>query len=425
MKWQVFIHDIVIGLIITLFMFRLYMPKLRKKYFYFIVVLLILIAILITSLFQNEIVRYFIAVISVNLITLCLFRVSIHECIIKNNVFILFILLCNIASKSLTAAVTGASLPNLVGLHLSVSLASLVDWVLLILCFKLVIYFFSKEKKSILQVKELVFLSLLTFGELMLYVYMLGLATNKQSGIIMILILLCFIILNLYMIRLIQEAASIGILERQLNLAAQQSQIQLKYCQEMSMEQELSHKIVHDVKKHLQILEDLYKFQDNKEGRKYARLLEEELDKLSFSFPCSNPILSVIINGKLAEAHMHHISFEPYVEDVPLDFISELDITAIFSNLLDNAFEACMTLPKEKRFVILSLAKMQEFIVLNVQNPFTTILEKQEGVFSSTKVGHMGIGLSNIRHGVACYDGVCTTRTENQIFIVEITIPIS
>lgn len=60
-----------------------------------------------------------------------------------------------------------------------------------------------------------------------------------------------------------------------------------------------------------------------------------------FDFKCSNEILSIVMSQKIISAETENIKVHTEIEDLLLDFIVDIDITAIFANLWDNAIEAC------------------------------------------------------------------------------------
>ena len=153
-------------------------------------------------------------------------------------------------------------------------------------------------------------------------------------------------------------------------------------------------------------------------------MLNIELNKLMPRFECENPILTVVVNNKLETADTMKVDFKVNAEYTEVNFISNLDITAIFSNLLDNAFEACADLPEEKRHVVLSIARRNYFVFIYVENTFAKVNQDVKKRYRSTKKGHQGIGMSNIKSACEKYHGNFNAHTENDMFITEILIPI-
>ena len=212
--------------------------------------------------------------------------------------------------------------------------------------------------------------------------------------------------------------------EKELDLVTQQSQLQLNAYRALNEKYNASRHVIHDVKKHLASLDGLINANMADEAEHYKELLTTELNKLMPRFECDNAILTVVINNKMDAADKQKIVFTVDAEYTEMDFISNLDITAIFSNLLDNAFEACSELPEDKRSVSLSIKRHNHFVFILMENSFKSVMTDGEAHFRSTKMGHQGIGMSNIKSACEKYSGSFNAHTENELFITEILIPI-
>ena len=156
--------------------------------------------------------------------------------------------------------------------------------------------------------------------------------------------------------------------EKELELVTQQSMLQLNAYKELNEKYNASRRIIHDVRKHISSLEGLINSNKADEAERYKDLLNAELNKLMPRFECDSSILTVVINNKLDAAEKMNVDFRVDAEFTRIDFISNLDITAIFSNLLDNAFEACEELPEDKRRVWLSITRRNYFVFIYLEN---------------------------------------------------------
>ena len=102
---------------------------------------------------------------------------------------------------------------------------------------------------------------------------------------------------------------------------------------------------------------------------------------------------------------------------VSLDFLSEMDTTTIFANLLDNALEAA---GGTKDFKLqIEGEQIQDFCVIKLSN--TTGGTYVPGL--SEKAGHEGIGLENVQNAVEKYHGTLQTGQKGQIFSVTLMFP--
>ena len=263
----------------------------------------------------------------------------------------------------------------------------------------------------------------MTILEILFIVYATNNVLSDISGVYLVLLSCGFLFINVYVIHLIEQVAHVAKLQQDLSLSNQQMSLQLKYYRELKAKQEIFRKAVHDFKKHLQTVKGLYSGGCIEEAVNYSVLLQDKLDKLQWGFTHNNKILETIIGSKIEQANLVGIKVTIDLEDVNLDFIEDLDITAIFANLLDNSFEACLELRAELRFINLSMYKHKDFIMINVSNNYVRI-ESNGKLFKTTKKDHSGIGLSNIASAVNKYDGNFLAAIENEKFVVKIIIPI-
>lgn len=282
------------------------------------------------------------------------------------------------------------------------------------------------SEKSIYNVRsqELIMFLILIIGEIVLLTALNDFFKRSESRIEIIVVLVIFFAFDLYLTYLLRRIAKIYRTEKELDLVTQQSQLQLNAYKALNEKYNASRRVIHDVKKHLASLDGLINANQAREAEHYKELLTTELNKLMPRFECDNAILTVVINNKLETADKHKIDFKVDAEYTEIDFISNLDITAIFSNLLDNAFEACSELPEEMRNVSLSIKRHNHFVFILMENSFKNVVTDGREQFRSTKLGHQGIGMSNIKSACEKYSGSFNAHTENDQFITEILIPI-
>lgn len=303
--------------------------------------------------------------------------------------------------------------------------ASIIIWcILMFLTFRVYQFFVPSNNVPRVRMMEMLFFLILTSGELFFLHYINAFLLQSSAHYEIAIILVLFLGADLYFAYLIHGIAKAYELENELKLAKQQSQIQLNGYRDLIKKYDSSRKIVHDARKHINALEGLVKGDYIDSAENYIGMLNLELDKLSPRFLCDSPILTVIINDKLEEAENSDIRFDLDILYSDLRFMTELDITAIFANLLDNAFEACATLDEQKRSVKLIITRYNDFLIINLSNAYEEVNQTEDQDFISTKEGHRGIGLTNIRNAVEKYEGIIEFITNNERFISKITVPI-
>lgn len=204
-------------------------------------------------------------------------------------------------------------------------------------------------------------------------------------------------------------------------LMKQQSQMQLKAYEGLSEQYHESLKIVHDMRKHIRSLDSLIENSSDKSVLEYQKMMYQQLDQISPSFTDDNTLLAVIINNALLNARKNNIVINLNIEKVNLDFISPIDMTTIFCNLIDNAIEACSEL-SENRKIQVSIVKQMNYITVHIRNQYQTINFVNDE-FHTTKKGHLGIGIDNVRQVLEKYNGKIKIKTDNNLFAVTVLIP--
>lgn len=278
----------------------------------------------------------------------------------------------------------------------------------------------EKKINGIVRIYEIISYILLAIFEASSAAYIAHRIQQFSSGTFLIIFLLGCLVLDVYIVFVFYKLAEGRRIEKEFYLIQQQSKIQLDVYRELSDKYKNSMKIVHDAKKHINAIEDLI---ESEKAKEYKESLFLELNKLCPEFRNSNQMLMVIVNHALFKAEKSKINLKLHIEELNLSFITDMDLTTIFANLLDNAIEACQILTEEKRHIDLYAERQMGFIIIQISNPYEFISMITDKKYRSTKSGHAGVGLSNVRQTVEKYKGLFNIETINEIFTVEITIP--
>lgn len=418
------ISNLVITAIIFAFLNKMYQRKYSENKKYVFAYIISVITFILISCVGIPIINAIYSLLFINLIAFMLYKIDSKMCVLYNLCYALMAIFSEIISASLLSALSGNTISETIGNYASMCVSSIVGWIAQLLSYKILITLFKKEERTDVKVKELIFFTFITTLEISITGYFLSIIEGTSSGTVLTVFLACFFIVDVYITYLIRTAARSNALKHELELSQQQICMQLKHYKDMLIKQEKSQSTIHDAKKHILAVENLYLNNNSVKAKEYTTQLFIELDRLTFDFKCSNQILGVIISSKIQEAEDMQIIMIPVIDDVLIDFISDFDITTIFANLLDNSFEECSNLPTELRTVSFSLKKKNQFIVIDIRNPVKSIPKPVNNVFKTNKKGHSGIGLSNVISAVEKYNGNFIAEVEKGNFIVSITIPI-
>lgn len=424
-----FIRLFLNSLVLTAFMFsffeKIYFRKERSRFVFLLSFIAVIIVFFIISSLGNPLLNVLKLFVLVNATAILLYRGKLFMLVFCNLCYILMGIFSDILSAVLLSGIFGSTINETVNNQVDMYIASIIGWIMLFFLCKLLTTFFVKEERTNLKLRELLFFFLITLLEFGVAIYVIFLIQDTSSGVVLSVFLIGFFCLNIYITFLIKESARSSQLKYELTMAQQQATMQLKHYKETLVEQEKAKQAIHDAQRHITTIEGLFASNAPEKAGEYTRLLSGKLDELVFDFECENQILGVIINTKLKEARTRGISFVPTVEYVKLGFMNDLDITVIFANLLDNAFEECVSLPLKKRVVNLTVKVRNNCLAIRVENPSGHSLIKQNGTYRSSKEGHQGIGLTNVQASSEKYNANVIVEKQGDNFVVEIVIPLS
>ena len=230
----------------------------------------------------------------------------------------------------------------------------------------------------------------------------------------------CFVILlNLYVFYLLDAFAENKELKYKLDLYERQAKSNYAYYAKQAENRTLVLSVLHDVEKHIRVLEELKQREMPDATNSYLESFEAMISPLNMSRYCNNTILNIIINDKMSECRKKLIQFHIEIIDVNIDFMKQIDITTIFGNILDNAVEACEK-AKDKR-VYLKIHPFNGFIYVSLSNTFSGEIKwDAKGRPVSCKGKQHGIGLENVGKVLSNYNGNIQFSVSDQMFIVEI-----
>lgn len=268
---------------------------------------------------------------------------------------------------------------------------------------------------------EVVFFLILVLLQMTIMFGIAKIIPDKQLNVFLAAFSIGFCILNFGIYFMLSRLAEARQIEHENQLTKQQSDMQLKAYESILEQYNNSLRIVHDMRKHIRSLDALIKSSNDDTAVQYQQALYDELNSLYPNFRNDNQMLSVIINNAVSTTKRLNIEIELNIESVNLDFISPIDMTTIFCNLIDNAIESCSE--TDKKHIKISIMEQMNFITINIRNPYNK-LNKVGNKYHSTKDGHFGIGLDNVRKALESYKGDLNIKTNDGIFSVTVIIPI-
>ncbi len=176
----------------------------------------------------------------------------------------------------------------------------------------------------------------------------------------------------------------------------------------------------HDYRHHIQTMKVHAAHGEYEEINQYLDMLDDDLTNVETVIRTGNRMADAILNSKLSLAAEKEITVKAEAK-IPVSLtVSELDLCIIIGNLLDNAMDACMELPKEERLIRIYMEMKGNYLYLSLTN---TAGGRKKKSFVTTKGEGHGFGLSRIDAIVKKYGGYVKRASEDNAFSTEVLLP--
>lgn len=224
-------------------------------------------------------------------------------------------------------------------------------------------------------------------------------------------------IVILYLISFMAEHA-------QTELANESLLKERAYYQEVERNQLEIRKLRHDMNNHLSIIKHLLDNDELQEAKSYFNELSAASSSINRVF-CQNTLINALLCTKYNLAEANHIDTFFHIDINSAHTFSDLDLCSLLSNSLDNAIEACLNLPIERRSLSLKIRLEKGFLFLQLTNSTAALITPVAGKYLSTKKEpHHGLGLTKITDIVKKYNGTLSISPKADCFVLTIALPL-
>ncbi len=194
-----------------------------------------------------------------------------------------------------------------------------------------------------------------------------------------------------------------------------ESKMNYKYYEDLQANTDKMRKYRHDTNNIIQSIYTLLNNPDKASSEaalKLAKTLEEEINSININRYCSHPIVNAVLSDKEKDFSKASISCKFNV-NIPKNIsINGFDLCRVFSNILDNALEACGKEADSE--VTVDASTIDGYLYIKIRNPIYTA-EKSKG-------NDRGNGLQIIKQITDKYSGETIVSTENGIFETLVTL---
>lgn len=212
------------------------------------------------------------------------------------------------------------------------------------------------------------------------------------------------------------------------------NKIQLEAAQEIIEKDRENYKILeenehelrnlrHDIRKYLEVIKNLqYENPHSRDIEEFVNDLENAVNNITSVSYTGNETLDSILNIKGRRAKALNIRY--FVKsNIYADInISELDLSTILCNALDNAIEGALN--TDEASIVIYIETTDEYIKFLIENTSNEVLFENDKIVTTKKdKRNHGRGMQNIQKAVLKYKGNVRFDYDEGVFIVDIKMP--
>ncbi|MCH5258631.1 MAG: GHKL domain-containing protein [Lachnospiraceae bacterium] len=207
-----------------------------------------------------------------------------------------------------------------------------------------------------------------------------------------------------------------------------QSDLMERHCQEVQTMYRQIRGWRHDYHNHIQTMKAYLAMGKTEELDAYFNELDQDLTMIDSVVKTGNVMIDAILNSKISLAKQKGIAVDAKAI-VPMelgDAVSEVDLSLIIGNLMDNAMEACMRVDDPgKRFIRVYIDVMKGELYIYVMNATSGKLKRVGKIYETIKDSrHHGFGLMRIDKAVERCHGYLERADEEGVFATEVLLPL-
>ena len=222
--------------------------------------------------------------------------------------------------------------------------------------------------------------------------------------------------LNIVIILYAERAKSASDQKLQMELAEHHYAMQEQYYTQLRSEQEETRAMFHDINKYMQAMHTLAAEANAAEVNQMMTETQELFDSLTAVVDVGNSVVSTILNEYKSDAEEAAIPLH-FDVSVPRNLgITAVDLYVLLGNTLDNAIEACCSMPEDQRYINLQLRTYHSILFYQIENSYSEKYPRK------VKGKNHGYGLVNVRRCVAKHNGHMTIKQENGKYVLTLRL---
>lgn len=208
-----------------------------------------------------------------------------------------------------------------------------------------------------------------------------------------------------------------------LKIAKLQNELAQKHLDEVRSIHREMRGYKHDFHHHLQTLRVQIEQGEYKRALAYMEDLDSKLMNVDTLLKTGNVSADAILSAKIAQAKSLGIAVTVKANLAEGLTISDVELSILIGNLLDNAIEACENVCTGDKFIRLYVAMKGTMLYFSMLNAASEKQKKKGSLFATRKDGLHGFGLSRAEKIVRDHGGWIKYNSEDGAFSSEFLVP--
>ena len=262
-------------------------------------------------------------------------------------------------------------------------------------------------------------------GMVLIQISLLRTNAQQTERLLLLGVDIIIITINYIAIRLLLHINRLHEKDVEHKLLKEQTLYQMQYAKNMQQQEESIHKLRHDFKATVAVLQNFIAGNDLEGASRYLVTYQHAIEKTASIIHTNQPFLNAILNSKLTYAKEYRIKCSCHSPEV-LPQIDNIDCCVLLGNLLDNAIEAERDLNIPNPEIQVHLSLFGDSICISVRNRIgKSVLESNPNLLTTKHdVMSHGFGVRTIREIVKKHQGTVIFYEEKKWFVVNVDLPI-
>lgn len=180
----------------------------------------------------------------------------------------------------------------------------------------------------------------------------------------------------------------------------------------------------HDLRHHTALLLEYLRLGDIDGARAYLTEYDRSISESALEDFCENKTVNAIIRMTARHCRLHEIEFFCQTEIPAALPLSDIETSALFGNLLENAREACDAADLASKKLHITAEVRNDLLCVEIKNSVSGMVTFSEDVPVSTKTDG-GVGVLSMKAILGEHGGMLSYQQADDLFLSRIILPLA